>query len=194
MDNEIRDLLKKVILKHLKEQLNGQTVTQEDVTKAKGKIKTLIDTWNDADKNDIERAKVEAEKLKNENERLKIDNQQEIERLKIENEKERNAIEREKVDVERIKANCELEKVKVEDRRLDIELEHLRIEKETAETRAKWDFWKGVGTAFITLVGTVVSLYYVNRWTKWGFTQEEFGTIVGKTFNNVQKEWKIKRL
>ena len=155
MDDEIRGLLKEVILKELQERMNGGALTQEEKEENGKKRKLLIDQLNDADRNVIEQAKIEVEK-------------------------DRNDIEREKIQVEKDKIELEREKV--------------QAEKETSIAKAKWDFLGKAVTGGLTLIGTVAGLLFLNRWTKWGFIQEEFGSIAGKTMNNVMREWRIKRI
>lgn len=107
-----------------------------------------------------------------------------IEAEKVEAEKDRNEIEREKLILERekIELEAEIERVKIES------------DREAAKERSRYDFLGKVVTGALTLVGTIAGLIFLNRWTKWGFIQEEFGSIAGKTMNNVMREWRIKRV
>lgn len=106
-----------------------------------------------------------------------------IEAEKVEAEKDRNEIEREKLILEREKMELEAE----------IEQAKINSDREAAKERARYDFLGKVATGALTLVGTIAGLIFLNRWTKWGFIQEEFGSIAGKTMNNVMREWRIKR-
>ena len=192
LDKDIRQLMKEVIVKELDAQKKGSTVTQGDANKATSKAKkSLIEILNDADKNLIESRKADNEKERND-----------IERERIENEKERNVIERMKVETEK---EIECEKLKFERERLKIESdieyekltnERLKIESEknSSAERSKYEFYGKVITAMLLLAETTVSLVFLNKWTQWGFIQEEFGSIAGKTMSNVMRNWRVKRI
>lgn len=184
LDESIKKLMKEVIVKELTDLKNGKPVTQIENDKPKGNRKqSLIGLLNDADKNQIESRKVDNEKVRND-----------IEREKLEFEKEKLSVETEieeakrSIEEKRINSEAEIEKLK-------LELEHMKInsEQKSTEDKAKYDFYGKLVMTVATVVTVMADLIFVNRWTKWGFTQEEFGSITGKTMNNVMRNWTIKR-
>jgi len=109
------------------------------------------------------------------------------------NDADKNQIEREKVEVEKEKIEIERDKLEVEKEKIEIEREKTISDKETKTYQSKMDFLGKVVNGVLTLVGTIAGLIFVDRWTRWGFIQEEYGSIVGKTMANVMREWKFKR-
>jgi hypothetical protein len=182
LDEDIRKLMKEVIVKELTAYKNGQSVIQTE-DKPKGNRKQLIGLLNDADKNIIESRKVENDKVRNDIEREKL--QFEREKLSVETEIE---CAKRIIEEKRINSEAELEKLK-------LGLERIKIDSEqkAAEDRTKYDFYGKLAVAVSAVITTLASLGYVNKWTKWGFIQEEFGSITGKTMNNVMRNWTIKR-